>query len=184
MIVICLHTIFVHWCLEALLQSTRSALVAVSFVDRTSPFLFSLCLACVNTISVYAPLEKSWTPWNKYAGLFSCIVKMHDKQHSAKVYITYGIVPFQARLILRLPRCRRTMRAIFRISRKREWLIWPLLEKWWEQKIPSVKCWTLFPKGNQILSTSLSSTPPGAGFFASHANSFAVIFKCSGLSCT
>jgi hypothetical protein len=52
-------TISVHGRLKTLPQPAGSALVSMSFVDRTFAFEFSLSFASVNSVSVNASLEKA-----------------------------------------------------------------------------------------------------------------------------
>lgn len=54
-------TIFIHVCCEALVKSTGSALIPVSFINRTAVLQFPLSLAGVNPIAVDAALKEPGT---------------------------------------------------------------------------------------------------------------------------
>ena len=56
-------TVSVHLCVETFLQSTRSALISMSFIDWAFSFQITSSLASVNPISMNTSLEKSRTPF-------------------------------------------------------------------------------------------------------------------------
>jgi len=83
-----LRTVLVHGCLETLVESAGSTLVAVCLVDRTASLQVAGCFARVYSITVNTSLEEPRTTYKILSELYSSFdARKYEGEFAAMIVI-------------------------------------------------------------------------------------------------